>query len=69
MLVVALEGLAANASIGCRLFGSKDLNIHSAFLHVAGDALTSVAVIGAVVWIAVTDRRLLILSSLWCLRW
>ena len=56
MLVIALAGLAANAYIAYRLFGSRDLNIRSAFLHVAGDALTSVAVIGAAVWIAVTGQ-------------
>jgi cobalt-zinc-cadmium efflux system protein len=56
MLVIALAGLAANTSIAYRLFGSRDLNIRSAFLHVAGDALTSVAVIGAAVWIAVTGQ-------------
>jgi cobalt-zinc-cadmium efflux system protein len=56
MLGIALAGLAANAYIAYRLFGSRDLNIRSAFLHVAGDALTSVAVIGAAVWIAVTGQ-------------
>jgi cobalt-zinc-cadmium efflux system protein len=56
MLVVALAGLAANAYIAYRLHGSRDLNIRSAFLHVIGDALTSLAVIGAAVWIAVTGQ-------------
>ncbi|MCE5297424.1 MAG: cation diffusion facilitator family transporter [Methanoregulaceae archaeon] len=56
MLLVALAGLAANAYIAYRLHGSRDLNIRSAFLHVVGDALTSLAVIGAAVWIAVTGQ-------------
>ncbi len=56
MLVVALAGLAANAYIAYRLHGSRDLNVRSAFLHVVGDALTSLAVIGAAVWIAVTGQ-------------
>lgn len=56
MLMVALAGLAANTYIAYRLRGSSDLNIRSAFLHVVGDALTSLAVIGAAVWIAVTGQ-------------
>jgi cobalt-zinc-cadmium efflux system protein len=58
MLVIALAGLAANAYIAYRLHGSRDLNIRSAFLHVTGDALTSLAVIGAAVWIAVTGQTI-----------
>ena len=56
MLAVAIAGLAANLYIAYRLSGSHDLNIRGAFLHVAGDALTSLAVIGAAVWIAVTGQ-------------
>jgi cobalt-zinc-cadmium efflux system protein len=37
---------------------ARDLNIRSAFLHVAGDALTSLAVIGAAVWIAATGQTI-----------
>lgn len=56
MLIVALAGLVANTYIAYRLHGSRDLNIRSAFLHVVGDALTSLAVIIAAVWIAVTGQ-------------
>ena len=58
MLVIALAGLAANVYIAYRLHGSKDLHIRSAFLHVAGDALTSLAVIGAAIWIAFTGQTI-----------
>lgn len=52
MLVVAAIGLVVNLVVAARLhsFAEKDLNIKSAFLHVAGDAAASVGVIiGAVV--------------------
>ncbi|MBI2865623.1 MAG: cation transporter [Chloroflexi bacterium] len=57
MLVVAVIGFAANAFI---LFLLRDdqkgnINVRSAFLHVAGDALASVAVIAGGIAIFFTD--------------
>ncbi len=54
MLVIAMIGLAANLVIAYGLTGSHDLNIRSAFLHVIGDALSSLAVVGGAIVIAVT---------------
>jgi cobalt-zinc-cadmium efflux system protein len=56
MLVVAVIGLAANIASAYFLHGSHDLNVKSAFLHVIGDTLSSVAVIAAGVWIALTGQ-------------
>ncbi|MEN6396938.1 MAG: cation diffusion facilitator family transporter [Methanoregula sp.] len=56
MLAVALIGLAANLAAAYFLHGSHDLNVRSAFLHVLGDTLSSVAVILAAVWIAFTGQ-------------
>lgn len=56
MLGVAIIGLAANLIAGYLLHGSHDLNMRSAFLHVLGDTLSSVAVIAAALWIAVTGQ-------------
>jgi len=56
MLVVATIGLAANLASAYFLHGSHDLNIRSAFLHVLGDTLSSVAVIAAGIWIAFTGQ-------------
>lgn len=56
MLVVAVIGLAANIASAYFLHGSHDLNVKSAFLHVLGDTLSSVAVIAAGVWIALTGQ-------------
>jgi cobalt-zinc-cadmium efflux system protein len=58
MLAVAVIGLAANLIAMYVLHGSHDLNIKSAFLHVLGDTLSSVAVIVAAVWIALTGQTL-----------
>lgn len=58
MLAVALSGLAANLFIAYYLHGSRDLNIRSAFLHVAGDALSSAAVVAAALWIMATGQTL-----------
>jgi len=58
MLVVALAGLAANMVIAYYLHGSHDLNVRSAFLHVAGDTLSSVAVVAAALWIMATGQTL-----------
>jgi len=56
MLVIAVIGLVANLVAAFFLHGSHDLNIRSAFLHVLGDTLSSVAVIAAAVWIAFTGQ-------------
>ncbi len=56
MLVVAVIGLVANLVAAFVLHGSHDLNVRSAFLHVLGDTLSSVAVIAAAVWIALTGQ-------------
>jgi cobalt-zinc-cadmium efflux system protein len=58
MLVVALIGLAANAYIAYYLHGSHDLNVRGAFLHVLGDALSSLAVVVAAIWIMFTGQTL-----------
>ncbi|MFA4860454.1 cation diffusion facilitator family transporter [Methanoregula sp.] len=56
MLGVAAVGLVANLIAARMLHGSHDLNVRSAFLHVLGDTLSSVAVIVAAVWIALTGQ-------------
>jgi len=56
MLGVALVGLVANLIAARMLHGSHDLNVRSAFLHVLGDTLSSIAVIVAAVWIALTGQ-------------
>ncbi|WP_319580921.1 cation diffusion facilitator family transporter [uncultured Methanospirillum sp.] len=59
MMGVAIIGLIANLAIIRLLHGSHDLNMRSAFLHVLGDTLSSVAVIGAAVWIYFTGQVLI----------
>ncbi len=56
MLIIAVVGLAANVSILYLLHGSRNLNVRSAFLHVLGDTVSSVAVIAAALWITITGR-------------
>ena len=56
MLGVAVIGLVANLAAMYILHGSHDLNFRSAFLHVLGDTLSSVAVIVAAIWIAFTGQ-------------
>jgi cobalt-zinc-cadmium efflux system protein len=56
MLIVAGIGLAANIGVVFLLHGSHDLNVRSAFLHVVGDTVSSVAVIAAAVWITFTGQ-------------
>lgn len=53
---VAVAGLIANAAVACILHGSHNLNIRSAFLHVIGDLVSSIAVIAAAAWIAITGQ-------------
>jgi cobalt-zinc-cadmium efflux system protein len=56
MGAVAVIGLIANITVVFLLHGSHNLNVKSAFLHVIGDVISSVAVIAAAVWIAVTGQ-------------
>jgi cobalt-zinc-cadmium efflux system protein len=53
---VAVAGLVANIIVAYLLHGSANLNIRSAFLHVIGDTVSSVAVIAASVWISYTGQ-------------
>jgi cobalt-zinc-cadmium efflux system protein len=56
MGAVGAVGLAANIAVAYILHGRDDLNVRSAFLHVLGDTLSSVAVIAAALWIALTGQ-------------
>ncbi|MFA6224602.1 MAG: cation diffusion facilitator family transporter [Methanoregula sp.] len=56
MGAVAVTGLIANIAVAFLLHGSHNLNVKSAFLHVIGDAVSSVAVIVAAIWIAFTGQ-------------
>jgi cobalt-zinc-cadmium efflux system protein len=66
MGAVAVVGLIANLGVAFLLHGSHNLNVRSAFLHVIGDAVSSIAVIVAAVWIALTGQVIVdpILSGL-----
>jgi cobalt-zinc-cadmium efflux system protein len=56
MFIVACIGLVANLGVVFLLHGSHNLNVQSAFLHVVGDTISSVAVIAAAAWIAFTGQ-------------
>ena len=56
MFIVACIGLVANIAVVFLLHGSHNLNVRSAFLHVVGDLVSSLAVIGAAVWISFTGQ-------------
>jgi len=56
MFIVACIGLAANLGVVFLLHGSHNLNVRSAFLHVVGDTVSSLAVIAAAVWISFTGQ-------------
>jgi cobalt-zinc-cadmium efflux system protein len=58
MITIALLGLFVNLFIAMRLHGSHDVNIQSAFLHVLGDTLSSVAVVAAGIWIFFTGQTI-----------
>ena len=58
MGVIGVIGLAVNLYVAWTLAGSDNLTVRSAFLHVLGDTLTSVAVIVAAVWITLTGQTL-----------
>ena len=45
MLIIAVIGLAGNMYVAYRIHDYKSLNVRSAYLHVLGDTLSSVAVI------------------------
>ena len=59
MFIVALVGLLANLYVALKLHGSHDINVKSAFTHVVADALSSVAVIFASVWIFFTGQTVI----------
>src|SRR5947209_8138290 len=56
MLVVAIAALVLNAAItlALRREGERDVNIRSAVVHMLGDAISSVGIIGAAILIRVT---------------
>jgi cobalt-zinc-cadmium efflux system protein len=56
MFIVACIGLVANMGVVLLLHGSHNLNVRSAFLHVVGDTISSVAVIAAAAWITFTGQ-------------
>jgi cobalt-zinc-cadmium efflux system protein len=57
VLVIATIGLVVNTWVALKLHGHSDLNIKSAYLHVIGDALASVAVIAGAVIILLTGQN------------
>ncbi len=59
MMTVGLAGLCVNLFIAWLLHGSHDLTIRSAFLHVLGDTLSSVGVVGAAAWISLSGQVLI----------
>ncbi len=58
VLVIATIGLIVNSWAALKLHGHSDLNIKSAYLHVIGDALASVAVIAGAVIILLTGNNI-----------
>lgn len=58
MFFTALIGLIVNLYVAFKLHKSDDINIRSAYLHVFTDALASVAVILASVWIFFTGQTI-----------
>lgn len=59
VLVIATIGLIVNSWAALKLQGHSDLNIKSAYLHVIGDALASVAVIAGAVIILFTGNNII----------
>jgi cobalt-zinc-cadmium efflux system protein len=59
MFIIAVIGLLVNVFVASRLHGSHDLNVKSAYLHVLTDTLSSVAVIGAAIWIYFTGQTII----------
>jgi len=56
MLVVAVIGLAGNLIGVALLRGHHDLNVRGAYLHILGDTISSIAVIGGAVGISLTGE-------------
>ncbi|MFQ5884642.1 MAG: cation diffusion facilitator family transporter [Thermoplasmata archaeon] len=56
MLVVATVGFAVNLYVAWNLHGYEDLNVRSAYLHVFGDTISSLAVIVGALMIAFTSQ-------------
>ncbi len=59
VLVIATIGLVVNTWAALKLHGHSDLNIKSAYFHVIGDALASVAVIAGAVIILLTGENMI----------
>ncbi len=58
MMIVAAAGVVMNGAIAALLWGvARDLNLHSAFLHMAGDTLSTAAVIAGGAGILFTGRN------------
>jgi cobalt-zinc-cadmium efflux system protein len=70
MLVVAAAGLVVNLITAALLSGAgtRDINIRSAFLHMIGDTLSSVAIVGGAILILFTDWYIVdpLLSGIIC---
>jgi len=58
MFFVAFIGLIVNLYVAFKLHESNDINIRAAFLHVLTDALASLAVIMASIWIFFTGKTI-----------
>ncbi len=58
VFIIATTGLVVNTWVAIKLHGHHDLNIKGAYLHVIGDALASVAVIGGAVIIIFTGKTI-----------
>ncbi|MGA2571957.1 MAG: cation diffusion facilitator family transporter [Terracidiphilus sp.] len=57
MMIVAAAGVAMNGAIAALLWGvARDVNLRSAFLHMAGDTLSTAAVIAGGAGILLTGR-------------
>jgi cobalt-zinc-cadmium efflux system protein len=58
MMIVAAAGVAMNGAIAALLWGvARDVNLRSAFLHMAGDTLSTAAVIAGGAGILLTGRN------------
>ncbi len=58
MMIVAAAGVAMNGAIAALLWGvARDVNLRSAFLHMAGDTLSTAAVIAGGAGILFTGRN------------
>ncbi len=64
MMIVAAAGVVMNGVIAALLWGvARDVNLRSAFLHMAGDTLSTAAVIAGGFGILLTGQTGSILSS------